>query len=229
MENEAAIEGAGRIVIVEDDRVTARDLQESLETCGYAVIGVVSDGKEAIDLATAKQPDLVLMDILLEGDLDGIEVAGELRHRLDVPIVYLTAYSREELIERAKLTEPFAFLLKPFRKEHLRATIEMALRQHRLTKRTRENFERELAEKSVELARAVENLETEIQWRKSIQVALLKEQARYLSLVESAPLGIVTYSHEGDITGANPAFWNLIGIKAASRATVFNLRDTPTV
>ena len=102
------------ILIVEDERITAEDIRLSLGGLGYAVTGMASSGEEAIRKAEELHPDLVLMDIVLGGDMDGIEAAEIIRARFNIPVVYLTAYADEKRLERAKVTQPFGYILKPF-------------------------------------------------------------------------------------------------------------------
>jgi PAS domain S-box-containing protein len=131
-----------RILIVEDEGIVAKDLAHTLERLGYGVIGIVSSGEQAIDEAAGSQPDLVLMDIKLNGAVDGIEAAEQIRIRLDVPVVYLTAYADERTLQRAKVTEPFGYVLKPFQKTELRSAIEMALYRHEMERRLKESERR---------------------------------------------------------------------------------------
>ena len=144
--------GRSRILIAEDQKITAMHLKISLQGFGYEVVGTVSTGAEAIQRANETKPDLILMDIRLDGDLDGIETARAIRERHDIPIVYVTAYSDQDVMERAKLTGPFGYLLKPFSMEGLRTTIEMALYKHQMERRLRET------EESMHLALAGANL-----------------------------------------------------------------------
>jgi len=95
-----------QLMIVEDERIVAEDIRRSLENLGYKVLSVVSSGEKAIEEAKEKSPDLVLMDIILKGKMDGIEAAGQIRTRFNIPVVYLTAYSDDIIMERAKITEP---------------------------------------------------------------------------------------------------------------------------
>jgi PAS domain S-box-containing protein len=116
-----------RIMIVEDERITAEDIHDILTHLGYEVTAVVSSGAEAIREAGRTQPDLVMMDIRIKGDMDGVETAREIRERFDIPVVYLTAHADRETLDRAKLAEPLGFLVKPFQERELQAGIEMAL------------------------------------------------------------------------------------------------------
>ena len=115
------------ILIVEDEGIVARDLKYRLETIGYTVAGVASTGEEAVLKAWEIRPDLILMDIVLKGDLDGIETAQMVRERADIPVVYLTAYADEETIQRTEASGPFGYLVKPFEDREMEACIEVAL------------------------------------------------------------------------------------------------------
>lgn len=120
-----------RILIVEDESITALDIQQSLQRKGYAVPGIAVTGLEALDLARRHQPSLVLMDIRLRGQMDGIEAARLIHQELNLPVVFLTAFADCTTLQRAKSAEPFAYLLKPFEEEVLVTTIEVALHKHR--------------------------------------------------------------------------------------------------
>ncbi len=123
-----------RILIVEDEYIIANDIQASLEDMVYTVCAIVSTGEEAIEKIEIENPDLVLMDIMLKGNMDGIEASELIRSKFDVPVVYLTAYADENILQRAKVTEPMGYLLKPFKDSELRSTIEVALYKHRMEK-----------------------------------------------------------------------------------------------
>jgi len=120
-----------RIMIVEDEWTVAEDIKISLQNLGYTISSVTSSGKEAIQKAEEDRPDLVLMDIVLQGEMDGIEAANQIRSRFNIPIVYLTAYADDKVLERAKITEPFGYIVKPFISEDLKITIEIALYKHK--------------------------------------------------------------------------------------------------
>jgi PAS domain S-box-containing protein len=124
-----------RIMVVEDESITAMGLEKRLTKQGYDVVAVVASGEEAVRRAEETSPDLVLMDIMLEGEMDGVEAAARIASRLDIPIIYLTAYADENTLLRAKITEPFAYLLKPFQERELLITIEMALYKHAMEKK----------------------------------------------------------------------------------------------
>jgi PAS domain S-box-containing protein len=131
-----------KILIVEDERIVARDIQSRLTRLGYAVVGVTRFGEEAVRLADELRPDLVLMDIRLEGAMDGVTAAQEIRDRWELPIVYMTAYADDETLARARVTEPFGYILKPFEERELRTAIEMALYKHQAERKLRESERR---------------------------------------------------------------------------------------
>jgi two-component system, cell cycle sensor histidine kinase and response regulator CckA len=120
------------ILVVEDERIVACDIEESLLALGYDVIGTASSADECLSAVARRRPDLVLMDVRLQGQIDGIETARRLRSGYDIPVVYLTAYADERSIERACETMPHGYVLKPFRSGELRSAVEVALVKHRL-------------------------------------------------------------------------------------------------
>ncbi len=128
-----------RILIVEDELLVVKSLRRMLETMGYIVLSSVTTGKDAINRATELRPDLILMDIKLPGELDGIETASRIRARFDIPIIYVTAYFSESFLERAKVTEPFGYLPKPFKRRELRSVVEMALYKHEIDQKLQES------------------------------------------------------------------------------------------
>ena len=126
-----------QIFIVEDETISA-PRKDCLENLGYSVPDLASSGEEAIKKITAIRPDLVLMDISLKGDIDGVQAAEAIWNYLQIPIVYCTGYSDANTLQRAKLTEPFGYLLKPFEQKNLYVTIETALQRHKLEMQLKE-------------------------------------------------------------------------------------------
>lgn len=118
------------ILIVEDESIVAKDIQHSLKKLGYTVSGICSTGEDAIKTAEEVKPDLVLMDIMLKGDMNGIDAATEIREKLNVPIIYLTAYADEATLSKAKVSEPYGYIIKPFKEIDLHTSIEMAIYKH---------------------------------------------------------------------------------------------------
>jgi hypothetical protein len=130
--------GRARILIVEDESIVALNIKNRLEGLGYAVVATSSSGEAAIQIVAQSLPDLVLMDIKLKGTIDGIEAAAQIRAHFQIPVVYLTAFSDEETVERAKLTEPYGYILKPFEARDLCTTIEISLYKHQMEQQLRE-------------------------------------------------------------------------------------------
>lgn len=134
-----------RILVVEDEVIVSADLQDQLVNLGYQIAGAAVSGEEAIEKARSLSPDLVLMDIMLKGQMDGIEAAAHIRDELRLPVIFLTANSNDSVLERAKISEPFGYLLKPFDQRSLKSNIEMALYKAR-SDREREELIRQLQE-----------------------------------------------------------------------------------
>ncbi|PKN36894.1 MAG: hypothetical protein CVU62_12400 [Deltaproteobacteria bacterium HGW-Deltaproteobacteria-2] len=131
-----------KIMVVEDEWIVADQLCNNLKDLGYMVCSTASTGDEAISNVKEDKPDLILMDIVLKNKMDGIEAAEQITSQFNIPVIYLTAYTNQEYIERAKQTKPFGYLIKPFKQGELYANIEMALHKHRLDKEIKEYLER---------------------------------------------------------------------------------------
>ena len=155
-----------KILVVEDESIIAIGLEEHLTAMGYEVVGIASTGEEAIEKARELHPDLILMDIVIQGEKDGIDAAEEIKSEIDVPIIFLTAYADEELIKRAKRIEPFGYIVKPYEERELRAAIEIAL------------YKKEMERKLQEARNANGQLRREINERKRMENMLRKERDR---------------------------------------------------
>ncbi|MEW6584639.1 MAG: PAS domain S-box protein [Nitrospirota bacterium] len=121
-----------KILIVEDEAIEAMDIQQRLVSLGYPTPDIANSGEESVRKAEEARPDLVLMDIMMPGKMDGVTAAEQIRSRFDIPIVYLTAYADENTLRRAKVTEPHGYIVKPFQERELHITIDMALYKHRM-------------------------------------------------------------------------------------------------
>ncbi|HEY3273142.1 MAG TPA: PAS domain S-box protein [Methanocella sp.] len=130
---------SARLLVVEDESIVARDIQNRLRNLGYDVPVVVAYGDRAVEMAEELRPDLVLMDIFLKGDMDGIKAAELIRARHDIPVIFLTAFADPGTLQRAKVTEPFGYVLKPFEERELLTAIEMALYKHGMEKKIRDS------------------------------------------------------------------------------------------
>jgi light-regulated signal transduction histidine kinase (bacteriophytochrome) len=160
--DDVAGQSGARIMIVEDERVLALDLSETLDELGYTVAGVASRGDEAIELARRLHPQLILMDVGLDGEIDGIAAAETIRDEHDVPVVFLTAHADDDTLQRATRSEPSAYLVKPFKPPDLRCVIEIALHKHATDLRLRENerwLEQTLQQRTAALEAANRELE----------------------------------------------------------------------
>ena len=130
------------ILIVEDEQIVATELREMLTSLGYRIVATASTGSEALARTEETQPDLILMDIRIKGEMDGIETAGKITDRWDIPIIYLTAHADRETLRRAKLTGPMGYVLKPFSERELQIAIEMAIYKHGMESQLKEQKRR---------------------------------------------------------------------------------------
>lgn len=128
-----------KILIVEDESIVAMDIKHRAEGLGYEVTAITPSGEEALEHVASNRPDLVLMDIVLKGEMDGIEAAQNVRDNYDIPVVYLTAYSDERTLKRAKITEPFGYIIKPFEDRELHSAVEVALYKHQMESKLKES------------------------------------------------------------------------------------------
>lgn len=115
------------VLVVEDESIVSKDIQHSLKKLGYNVVGAAATGEKAIELVRSEKPDLVLMDIMLKGDMSGIDTAEIVKKEVDIPVIYLTAYADEATLAKAKITEPYGYIIKPFKEIDLHTSIEMAI------------------------------------------------------------------------------------------------------
>jgi len=127
-----------KILVVEDERIVGRAIQVTLQKAGYQILGVVPSGDQAIQMALETSPDLILMDVMLSGEMDGVEAARQIRSKREVPVVYLTANGDRTTLERTKETEPIAFIRKPYDEQELLTTIEICLHQYQAHKKRTE-------------------------------------------------------------------------------------------
>lgn len=145
------------ILIAEDENIIAKDISKTLERLGYDVLGSVRTGEDIIAEAERLQPDLVLMDIMLEGEMSGIEAAEKIMSSFDIPVIYLTALADNGTLQKAKITEPFGYVLKPFDERMLHSSIEMGLYKHQMNKKLKERT-RELEEEKIKSNQLIHNI-----------------------------------------------------------------------
>lgn len=118
------------VLVVEDESIVSKDIQNSLIKLGYSVAGAAATGEKALDLIQSERPDVILMDIMLKGDLNGVEVAKIVKNDFKIPVIFLTAYADEATLNKAKLAEPYGYIIKPFKEIDLQTTIQMAIYKH---------------------------------------------------------------------------------------------------
>lgn len=118
------------ILVVEDEIIVSKDIQNSLKRLGYNIVGSAASGDKAIEAAINEKPDLILMDIMLKGDMNGIEAAEKINEKMNVPIIFLTAYAEDATLSKAKMVEPYGYILKPFKEIDLKTAIEVAVYKH---------------------------------------------------------------------------------------------------
>ncbi|MFA4825566.1 MAG: PAS domain S-box protein [Methanoregula sp.] len=216
------------ILIVEDEQIPAIDLRETLITLGYRVTGIASSGERAIEMADEGIPDLILMDIRLAGKLSGIEAAEQILKHHTIPIIYLTAYADPELVERAKRTRPYGYIIKPYDERGIRTEIEIALYKAELDRKLEQeyaNLEQRVIDRTNELTR--------------INAALQKSETRYRLLFERSGEGIFIFEAQGkdqgrivEVNNAGAAMHGytseeLLTMKIADLEVAENLTDTP--
>ncbi len=172
------------IMIVEDEGATAMVIQRSLEEMGYAITSVETTAEGAVKKASEEKPDLVLMDIVLDGAMDGIEAARQIYSGFNIPVVYITAHSDEKIVQRITTTEPFGYIIKPFDERDLRIAVEIALYKHGMEtklrksenelKRHRERLMELVEERTYELKETNKKLELEIRERETAEAEALR-------------------------------------------------------
>ena len=119
------------ILIVEDESIVAKDIQQTLEKLGYNVLGTLPEGEKAVEFVKNDEPDLIFMDIMLKGKMSGIDTAAQIHKTFSVPIIYLTAYADKDTLSKAKLTQPHGYIIKPFKEVDIRTAVELALYKHK--------------------------------------------------------------------------------------------------
>ena len=173
-----------RLIIADDEVIIATQLEEFLSTQGFNIIGIASSGLVAVEMAMALKPDLMLMDIVMPGELDGIAAAEKINRALQIPVIFLTAYADEEMIQRAKPIGPFGYVLKPIQERQILAAIEIALHKNDMERRLQEAhdmLEQRVEERTRELRLKSENLE---EMNTALKVLLKKREEDKTELEE---------------------------------------------
>ncbi len=125
-----------KVLVVEDEGLVALDIMQELESSGYSVVGHVTNGEDAVNQAVALRPDVILMDVNIQGDIDGITAAEQISGKVGTPVIFVTAHADEVTLQRAKLTRPFGYIIKPFEPNELRANIEITMHRAKTSPQT---------------------------------------------------------------------------------------------
>ena len=183
-----------QIIIIEDDMIVARDIQVQLESLGFSVPAIVASGEESFEKIKKLKPDLILMDVMLKGTMDGIEAAEQIRSRFHLPVVFLSAYSDQEILDRAKIAEPFGYIIKPFDTQDLYVAIEITLYKHKAEmklQKKHDELEQLVVQSTAELKAKNKDLIQQIESRKLAQKALSESEKRFRTIFESSVEGII--------------------------------------
>jgi signal transduction histidine kinase len=203
-----------KILIVEDEAIIAKDLQLQLESMGFAVPSLAATGADAVLKAGQFSPDLILMDIMLSDEMDGIEAAGQIRTRYGIPVVYMTAHSEKEVLERSKATEPYGYLIKPVSNRNLQATIEMSVHRSELEKNSIKNPVQPNGppdKKTVEMNSAITFLREEISSRRRAEELLENEKYKLQAIVDTMEYGLTIQDRNYNIIYQNSILKNTFG------------------
>lgn len=220
---------APRVLVVEDEALIALDIERAVAALGYVVAGSAASGEEALETAEREHPDIVLMDIHLKGELDGIEAAARLRAQCRVPVVYLTSHSDDATLERAVRSRPYGFVLKPFHDLDLRVALEIALSRYRAETRLNRQNQRLLLTSRWEKYRAETDELTGLRNRRGFLVDAERELQR--ALAEGRPLALMFADVDG-LKPVNDRFGHAVGDELlidTARALVGALRDTDLI
>jgi two-component system, LytTR family, response regulator LytT len=158
------------ILVVEDESIVSKDIQHSLKKLGYNVAGAASTGEEAVVLAGQLRPDIILMDIMLKGEMSGIDAAGQIKDEYNIPVIFLTAYADESTLDKAKITEPYGYILKPFKEIDLHTAIEMAMFKH---------------EKQMELYKEIDFLHAVVENKDAANMIFVKNNGKQIKVKNS--------------------------------------------
>jgi len=215
-----------KIMIVEDEVIVGKELKVSVEAMGYTVNAVVKTGEDAVEKAVQDRPNLILMDIQLKGQLDGIKAAKIIRSSVDIPVVFLTAHADKEKIRRAKLTMPFGYIIKPFHEKDLKITIEMALYAGKINAKRRQaeealqkahdKLEKLMENRTAQLASANKLLRQEIDIRKQAEKSLKESEERFHFLAD-ASMEAIFFTKDGFCLEANHVAAEMFGYDDPSK------------
>jgi PAS domain S-box-containing protein len=195
-----------RILVADDEIAFGLQLEELLIALGYEVAGVAGSGKEAVEMARRLRPDLILMDIIMPGEFDGIDAAEKIQGELDIPVVFMTGFTEEHLIKRAKHVEPYGYFFKPFNEAQIMACIDITMQKRHTEDRlrmVRDELELRVEEATVELLKINKDLKREIEERKRAEAALKESEEKARAILEATTEAIMLLDSRGTILAAN--------------------------
>lgn len=220
-----------KILIVEDEFIVAKNLENKIAALGYEVVGIYSEGEEALKNIPKKKPDIILMDIMLAGKLNGIDAATQIQSEFNLPVIFLTAYSSREMLEKAKLAHPFGYILKPYGDRELEINISIALYRNEVEKelsykegelvKINNNLEKLVEERTKELQNSNKRLEKEIEEKVVAEEQLLK----FHELFHASRNLIAISSHDGKELYLNPEARGLFGLDFDVKMDEVAIRD----
>jgi DNA-binding LytR/AlgR family response regulator len=180
------------VLVVEDEIIVSKDIQNSLKRLGYTIVGSAASGDKAIEAAIKTKPDIILMDIMLKGEMNGIEAAEKIKEKMKVPIIFLTAYAEDATLSKAKMVEPYGYILKPFKEIDLKTAIEVAVYKH--------GKEAEVIRERDYLFQLVENKDdNDFVFIKS-KSKFVKINITDISLIEALKDYVIIHTNEGKFT-----------------------------
>ena len=184
-----------KILIVDDDFTIGMEIEEMLTALGYDVVGQAGSGQEAVKMAQDLKPDIILMDIVMPGEMSGIDAAEKIKAELDIPIIFISGYGDSAYVERAKQIEPFGYVMKPFDEKEVRAFIEIALHKRKIELKLKKAHDR--------LEKTNGELRREIKERKETEKTLEASEQKYRTLVDNIMDGVYILNTEGRFTFVN--------------------------
>jgi DNA-binding LytR/AlgR family response regulator len=180
------------ILVVEDEIIVSKDIQNSLKRLGYSIVGSAASGEKAIEAALKEKPDLILMDIMLKGDMNGIEAAEKIKEKINIPIIFLTAYAEDATLSKAKMVEPYGYILKPFKEIDLKTAIEVAIYKH---------------SKEIEVIKERDFLFQIVESKEDNDFVFIKSKSKFvkinitdISLIEALKDYVIIHTKEGKFT-----------------------------
>ena len=210
-----------RIMIADDDAAIQLELEEYLTHINYDVVGVADTGLAAVEMARDLKPDLILMDVVMPGELDGISAARKIKGEIDAAVVFITGFDDPEYIERAREVEPFGYVMKPFDENEIRGVIEIVLCRRTLELKLKAAYDR-LEQTNLDLQR-------EVAERKKTEKALRASEERFKTIYEQSPIGIQIYNVGGELQHGNKACLDIFGLSEVPEIMGFKLFDDPNI